>query len=128
MPDPKPKKRRPPTLQNGRMYPICLVPARYGGTYSGAKWHAWGTRPWTVPQAAYGSDTDCARFWGFTMEMGPDAAPDEDGDAHTLADVRGCFHVEREPCKADSWWVGLGRTKASATSDLNRQLQEAKEE
>lgn len=50
-------------------YPLTILPARYRGVYSGAKWHAWPRRPWSVPREAYGDDCTCAGWWAGTTEV-----------------------------------------------------------
>lgn len=54
-----------------RVYPCLIRPARYGGGYSGAQWHAWPVRESDmIPSKAYGSDVSCNTFWSTQKESG----------------------------------------------------------
>lgn len=120
------QKRRPPTIVSGRVHPVTIVPARYQGTYSGAKWHAWGVSPNNVPDAAYGSDTTCADFWGFTLSKREGADVwDTPHEEREVGDYRGCMESERVESESDTWWVGLGDSPGAALADLKRQVEEA---
>lgn len=51
-------------VRNNRVYKSVIRPARYQGTYSGARWHAWPVNDTgMIPNDAYGSDVACAGFW-----------------------------------------------------------------
>jgi hypothetical protein len=45
-------------------YPTCVIRARYGGVYEGGAWVALASEPQDVPDAAIGSDVECASWFG----------------------------------------------------------------
>lgn len=62
----------------GAPYPTTVTRARYGGTYSGASWHAWPLEPQQVPLDATGSDVACATFWDdYSEPVGLGNTPNE---------------------------------------------------
>lgn len=122
---PDTQKKRIPSLRNGRIWPVTITRARYGATYSGAQWHAWGCYPWEIPQDAYGSDPTCASFWGLSL------SPDEESDVWDkdeedvgLLDYRGAFESHRVECEADKYVIGKGRTHEEAYDDLVEQTKD----
>lgn len=79
------------------VWPLTITADRYGGTYSGAGYHAWELYPWDVPREAFGDDGTCMDFWGFTAKG-------------------------KGSEKAGRYVVGLGSTPDEAFRDLERQL------
>ena len=112
---------------NGDVWPVTITRARYGGTYSGSRWHAWALRPDEVPDAAYGSDTVCAQFWGFGLEPREGSVWDEgDPSDADLCDFRGSMKATHSECKADEYLIGTGDNPRAAYEDLRTLAQSAK--
>lgn len=101
-----------------RVWPVTIKPARYGGTYSGARWHAWGLRMTDVPDAAYGSDPECGGFWAGVLPPEKWAA----GAEHFADWVRGSGASEY------SLVVGRGSTPNEAYEKLKRTVSEYRTE
>lgn len=58
------------------VYPVVIEMDRYGGCYSGAKWHAWNLQ--SVPDGASSGDVECSMFWDSNDEpVGKGNTPDE---------------------------------------------------
>lgn len=45
------------------IYPLTITSDRYGGTYSGGKYHAWNLEPWNVPEDIEADGDSGMDFW-----------------------------------------------------------------
>lgn len=52
-------------------YPVHIRESRYGGTYSGGQWVLMAGHYAPEHTDAFGSDTECMRFWSNRLDEGP---------------------------------------------------------
>lgn len=96
-----------------RIWPVTIIKSRYGGTYSGGRYHAWNHYAWDIPREAYGDDTTCASFWGFYLESVEDLPEDPDID-----DFAGCMKASWEGGEVQNYTVAKGSTPEEALDNL----------
>lgn len=113
-----------PTIVRDAAYPCTIVPARYGGTYSGARWHAWALRPHNVPEAAYGSDRTCADFWGFGMTPREGSGLQEKETSELkIGDFLGSMRRLQMQSESDEYTVAKGSTPEEAHENLKQLIE-----
>ena len=60
------------------IYPITIVPSRYGGVYSEAKWLAWNKYNNDLPSGWNAGDVPCGNFWcDYKEPVGKGNTPDQ---------------------------------------------------
>jgi hypothetical protein len=88
-------------------YPVTLIRTRYGGTYEGGRWAAFGCDPEDVPRDAFGNDLVAASWWDFVVRFGRNGFRDASGDEVRVA-------VGATPDEALAALTALTRSSAPA--------------